>query len=340
VKLGLHIGYAGTAMATTLPVVQLADSLGYSSVWTAESCGSDCVTVLAYLAGQTRQIQLGTGIAQIAARTPANTAMTAMTLDALSGGRVLLGLGVSNPQVTEGWHGAPFSGPLGRTREYVDLVRRIVAREVVDHQGAHYQIPYRGADSTGLGKPLKSILHPVRSSIPIYLAAIGPRNVALAGEVADGWLPAFYSPERADLHAEQLSRGKSASEDPSREVKVAATVSVAVGDDLAACRDEIRPRLALYIGGMGAKGKNFYNDLATRYGFGSAAARIQDLYLDGKKGEAAAAVPDALVDEVSLVGPLPRILDRMAAWRESRVDTLVLRTVDASVVQGLAEAVS
>jgi F420-dependent oxidoreductase-like protein len=340
VKLGLHIGYAGTAMATTLPVVQLADSLGYSSVWTAESYGSDCVTVLAYLAGQTRQIQLGTGIAQIAARTPANTAMTAMTLDALSGGRVLLGLGVSNPQVTEGWHGAPFSGPLGRTREYVDLVRRIVAREVVDHQGAHYQIPYRGADSTGLGKPLKSILHPVRSSIPIYLAAIGPRNVALAGEVADGWLPAFYSPERADLHAEQLSRGKSASEDPSREVKVAATVSVAVGDDLAACRDEIRPRLALYIGGMGAKGKNFYNDLATRYGFGSAAARIQDLYLDGKKGEAAAAVPDALVDEVSLVGPLPRILDRMAAWRESRVDTLVLRTVDASVVQGLAEAVS
>lgn len=339
-KLGLHIGYAGTAMATTLPVVQLADSLGYSSVWTAESYGSDCVTVLAYLAGQTRQIQLGTGIAQIAARTPANTAMTAMTLDALSGGRVLLGLGVSNPQVTEGWHGAPFSGPLGRTREYVDLVRRIVAREVVDHQGARYQIPYRGADSTGLGKPLKSILHPVRSSIPIYLAAIGPRNVALAGEVADGWLPAFYSPERADLHAEQLSRGKSASGDPSREVKVAATVSVAVGDDLASSRDEIRPRLALYIGGMGAKGKNFYNDLATRYGFGSAAARIQDLYLDGKKGEAAAAVPDALVDEVSLVGPLPRILDRMAAWRESGVDTLVLRTVDASVVQELAEAVS
>jgi F420-dependent oxidoreductase-like protein len=337
-KLGLHIGYAGASMDTTLPLVHLADRLGYDSVWTAESYGADAVTVLAYLAGQTTQIKLGTGIAQMAARTPASTAMTTMTLDALSGGRVLLGLGVSNPQVVEGWHGMPFASPLGRTREYVEVVRRILRRERLSFEGEHYQIPYRGTGSTGLGKPLKSILHPVRDAVPIYLAAIGPKNIALAAEIADGWLPAFYSPEREDVFDDDLEEGRRAGGRNPGELTIAASVNVAVGEDVAACRDRIRPGLALYIGGMGARGENFYNRLAVRYGFEAAAGHIQDLYLEGRKDEAAAAVPDELVDEVALVGPMGRIRERLAAWEESRVDTLVLRTLEPEVLTGLADA--
>lgn len=247
-KMALHIGYAGASMDTTLRLVQLADQLGFESVWTAESYGADAVTVLAYLAGQTTQIKLGSGIAQMAGRTPANTAMT---LDAISKGRLILGLGVSNPQVVEGWHGMPFDSPIGRTREYVEIVRRILARERVNFDGAHYQIPYQGARSTGLGKPLKSILHPVRDTVPIYLAAIGPKNIALTAEIADGWLPAFYSPEREHVFAEDLKRGRDAGGRRSGKPMIAASVNVALGDDLAACRDKIRPGLALYIGGMG-----------------------------------------------------------------------------------------
>lgn len=335
-NLGLNIGYAGATMDSTLPLVQLADRLGYESVWAAESYGADAITVLAYLAGQTTQIKLGSGIAQMAARTPANTAMTAMTLDALSGGRLLLGLGVSNPQVVEGWHGASFSRPLGRTREYVEIVRRIMRRERLEFDGELYQIPYRGPDATGLGKPLKTILHPVRETVPISLAAIGPNNVALAAEIADGWLPIFYSPEREGVFEDDLARGRQVGGRQADDLHIAANVPVAAGDDLDACRNELRPMLALYIGGMGARGKNFYNALAVRYGFEEPAARIQDLYLAGNKDEAAAAVPDELVDEVALVGPLERIRDRLAAWEESRVDTVVLRTLDAEVVEGLA----
>jgi F420-dependent oxidoreductase-like protein len=338
-RLGLNIGYAGASMSAVEPLVRHADQIGVDSVWAAEAYGSDAVTVLAYLAARTERIKLGTGILQMPARTPANTAMTAMTLDALSGGRLVLGLGLSGPQVVEGWHGVPYGRPLGRTREYVEIVRKAVARtEPLTHDGEHYQIPYHGPDATGLGKPLKSILHPVRPSIPIYLAAIGPRNVALAAEIADGWLPIFYSPEREDVFTEHLGEGARAGERSPDDLEVAATAYVAAGDDVAACRDRLRPFFALYIGGMGARDRNFYADLARRYGFEEAADSIQDLYLDGRKAEAAAAVPDALVDELALVGPVERMVERLEAWKASRVDTLVLGTNEPEVLTALQAA--
>ena len=338
-KLGLNIGYSGSSIADVLPLVEHADRIGIDSVWAAEAYGSDAVTVLAYLAARTERIKLGSAILQMPARTPANTAMTAMTLDALSGGRVLLGLGLSGPQVVEGWHGVPYGKPLGRTREYVEIVRQAIAREApLEFSGEHYTIPYEGSDATGLGKPLKSILHPVRNRIPIYLAAIGPRNVALTAEIADGWLPIFYSPEREDIFNAHLDEGLASAGRTATELDIAASVMVAAGDDIDACRDALRPFLALYIGGMGAKGRNFYNDLATRYGFGEAAVTIQDLYLEGRKDEAAAAVPDQLVDEIALVGPVDRIVDRLDAWKESRVGTMVLGTYQPEVLTALQEA--
>ena len=336
-RLGLNIGYAGSAMADIWPLIETADRVGFDSVWAAEAYGSDAVTVLAYIAAKTEQIKVGSAILQIPARTPANTAMTAMTLDALSGSRFLLGLGVSGPQVVEGWHGVSYGKPLGRTREYVEIVRKAIAREApLEHAGEHYEIPYRGDDATGLGKPLKSILHPVRDSVPIYLAAIGPKNVELTAEIADGWLPIFYSPEREAIYNENLDRGLEKAGRDASEVEIVTTVQVALDDDIDAARDQVRPMLALYIGGMGSRDKNFYNDLACRYGFEEAAAHIQELYLDGKKGEAAAAVPDELVDEVALVGPMGRIKDRLAAWEESRVDVMLLGTFDPRVVEELA----
>ena len=338
-KLGLNIGYSGSTIEGVLPLVEHADRVGIDSVWAAEAYGSDAVTVLSYLAARTERIKLGSGILQMPARTPANTAMTAMTLDALSGGRLLLGLGLSGPQVVEGWHGVAYGKPLGRTREYVEIVRRAVAREApLEFSGEHYQIPYTGENATGLGKPLKSILHPIRNRIPIYLAAIGPKNVALTAEIADGWLPIFYSPERENIFLEHLDAGFANAGRSADDFDIAASVMVASGDDIAACRDQLRPFLALYIGGMGARGRNFYNDLAVRYGFADAAATIQDLYLDGKKDEAAAAVPDELVDEVALVGPLDRIVDRLAAWKQSRVGTMILGTYQPEVLTALQEA--
>jgi F420-dependent oxidoreductase-like protein len=338
-RLGLNIGYSGATIGSVLPLVEHADKVGIDSVWAAEAYGSDAVTVLAYLAAKTESIKLGSAILQMPGRTPANTAMTAMTLDALSGGRFLLGLGLSGPQVVEGWHGVPYGKPLGKTREYVEIVRKAIQRvEPLEYDGEHYQIPYRGPDATGLGKPLKSILHPLRDRIPIYLAAIGPKNVALTAEIADGWLPIFYSPEREAIFNEHLDEGLRQSERDPSELDIAATVYVAAGDDIDACRDMLRPFFALYIGGMGARGRNFYYDLASRYGFGEAADSIQDLYLEGKKDEAAACVPDALVDEVALVGPVDRIVDRLAAWKESRVGTLILATQQPEVLTALQEA--
>jgi F420-dependent oxidoreductase-like protein len=338
-RLGINIGYSGATMGAVLPLVEQADRVGIDSVWAAEAYGSDCVTVLSYIAARTERIKVGSAIMQIPARTPANTAMTAMTLDALSGGRFLLGLGLSGPQVVEGWHGVPYGKPLGRTREYVEIVRKAIQRiEPLEHDGEHYQVPYAGPDATGLGKPLKSILHPLRDRIPIYLAAIGPKNVRLTAEIADGWLPIFYSPEREAIFNEHLDEGlRSARRDPS-ELDIAATVYVAMGDDVAACRDMLRPMFALYVGGMGARGRNFYNDLAVRYGFEQEAKEIQDLYLDGRKDEAAARVPDAMVDEMALVGPLPRILDRLEAWKASRVGTLILGTQQPEVLEPLVDA--
>ena len=274
--------------------------------------------MLGWLAAKTERIKLGSAIMQIPGRTPGNAAMTAATLDLLSGGRFLMGLGTSGPQVVEGWHGQPWGKPLTRTREYVEIVRAALRRDVVEHEGEHYRIPWDGPGATGLGKPLKLMLRPLRADIPIYLAALGPKNVALAAEIADGWLPIFVAPERFDD-----AFGASLAAAPA-DFEIAATASVLVGDDVAALRDALRPHVALYVGGMGAKGRNFYNSLVRRYGWEDEAERIQELYLSGKQREAIAAVPDELVDAVSLVGPKERIAERLEAWRETPVTTLVL----------------
>ena len=334
-KLGLSLGYAppGTNPADLFPLVQEAERLGFDSVWVAEAWGTDAVSVLGWLAARTERIKLGSAIMQIPGRTPANTAMTAATLDLLSGGRLLLGLGTSGPQVVEGWHGQPWGKPLGRTREYVEIVRAALRREVVAHEGEHYRIPWDGPDATGLGKPLKLMLRPLRAEIPIYLAALGPKNVALAAEIADGWLPIFVAPERFDD-----AFGPSLVDAPA-DFEIAATASVFVGNDVPALLDALRPHVALYVGGMGAKGSNFYNSLVRRYGWEDEAERIQELYLGGKQREAIAAVPDELVDAVSLVGPKERIAERLAAWRETPVTTLILGTTQPEALQTLAELV-
>jgi F420-dependent oxidoreductase-like protein len=341
-RLGLNLGYAGSSVRVDAQLVQDADRLGYHSVWTAEAYGSDAVTPLAWLGGMTFRIHLGTAIMQLAARTPAMTAMTALTLDALSGRRFLLGLGVSGPQVVEGWHGQPFGKPLGRTREYVGIVRAIFAREKpLVHSGEYYQIPYAGPDATGLGKPLRSIVHG-RPDIPIYLAAIGPKNVALAAEVADGWLPVFFSPARMGLFRPALDEGfarRAPGLAPRERFDVAPTVPVVCGSDVAACRAQVKPRLALYLGGMGAAGRNFYYDLACRYGYEGEARKIQSLYLAGKKAEAIAAVPDALVDEIALCGPRERIRDGLAAYRAAGVTTLICMTGEPEALRLMAELV-
>jgi F420-dependent oxidoreductase-like protein len=303
-------------------------------VWTAEAYGSDAVVPLTWVGAQTSKIGLGTAIMQMPARSPAMTAMTAVTLDLLSGGRALLGLGLSGPQVAEGWHGQPYGKPLAKTREYVDIVRTIIRREApLEHHGEHYDIPYTGPGATGLGKPLKLIVHPKRE-IPIYLAAIGPKNVALAAEIADGWLPVWFSPTRMEVYADAFQGRDLSSFD------IAPTVSVVLGDDAAACRQMVKPMLALYIGGMGARGRNFYNDLACRYGYEGAAKEIQDLYLDGKKQEAAAAVPDDLVDEVALCGPKERIAELVEPWKTSPATTMVLATVQTEALDLMAELVA
>ena len=332
-KLGLNLGYAppGTNPASLVPLVRTAEQLGYDSVWAAEAWGTDAVTVLAWLGASTTTIKLGSAIMQIPGRTPANTAMTAATLDLMSGGRVILGLGTSGPQVVEGWHGQPWGKPLGKTREYIELVRTALRRDVVEHQGEHYRIPYDGPGATGLGKPLKLMLRPLRPDIPIYLAAIGPKNVALAAEIADGWLPIFVAPERFDdAFGQSLAGARDGFE-------IAATASVLVGDDVQALRDALKPQLALYVGGMGAKGHNFYNSLVRRYGFEADAERIRELYLGGHHRDAIAAVPDELVDAVALVGPKDRIRDRLAAWRETPVTTLIVGSPQPEALQVMAE---
>lgn len=338
-RLGLNVGYSGSHMSLPMDLIKEADRSGFHSAWTAEAYGSDAVSPAAWIAAQTQHISVGTGIMQMPARTPAMTAMTAMTLDQLSGGRFLLGLGPSGPQVVEGWHGMAYGKPMLRTREYVDIVRTIWAREVpLEHHGEHYQIPYRGPRATGLGKPLKSILHGRR--IPIYIASIGPKSVEQAAEIADGWLPVFFSPKRFDTYRPGLEVGfrKAGGGKSLKTFDVAPSVTVVLGDDWKACLDLIKPVLALYIGGMGARGKNFYNELACRYGFEEAARKIQDLYLDGRKGEAVAAVPDELADEVSLCGPKERIRDRLAEWKESGITTMILALKQVEALRAVAEA--
>jgi F420-dependent oxidoreductase-like protein len=338
-RLALSLSYSGATMALDMATVLEAERLGYDSVWSAEAYGSDAVTPAAWVSARTRTIHVGTAIMQIPARTPAMTAMTAMTLDALSGGRFRLGLGVSGPQVVEGWHGQAFGRPLAKTREYVAVVRAVLGRDKpLEFRGEYYQIPYTGADATGLGKPLRSILHG-RRDLPIYLAAVGPRNVALAAEIADGWIPVFFSARRMPVFRDWLEQGfRAAGRSPGQRFDVMPMVPVVVGNDVEACRAAIKPRLALYVGGMGARGRNFYNDIARRYGYEDAAKRIQDLYLDGRKDEAATAVPDALVDEVALCGPRERIRERLTEWTGSGVTTLLI-TGDTMAVRTMAELV-
>ena len=341
-RLGIMVGYSGSKIELPMELILEADKLGYYSVWTSEAYGSDAITPLAWIGALTKQIKLGTAIMQMPARTPAMTAMTAITLDQLSDGRMLLGLGLSGPQVVEGWHGTAYGKPLGKSREYVQILRQILAREApLVHDGEHYQIPYQGADATGLGKPLKSIVHG-RPEIPIYLASIGPKNVTLTAEIADGWLPIFFSPESySETYQQYIDAGfaKAGQGKSIADFDIAPSVSVIVEDNLEMAYNQVKPMLALYIGGMGAKGKNFYFDLACRYGFEAEAVTIQDAYLAGNKGEAMMAVPDALVDAVALVGSKDRIKDRVQMWQDSPITTLNITAFNVETVRFMAELV-
>jgi F420-dependent oxidoreductase-like protein len=320
VRLGLNLGYqtAWSTPADHLAMAQEADRLGYAVVWAAEAYGSDTVSMLAWLAGQTERIDLGSAVLQIPGRTPAMTAMTAATLDALSGGRFRLGLGVSGPQVSEGWHGVRFGKPLARTREYVDIVKMAIARQPVSYSGEHYRLPL----PDGPGKALRLTVAPVQERVPIYLAAIGPRNTALAGEIADGWLAVFFAPDAAGEALQHIERGRSKRGLGLTGFDVAPTVPVSIGDNLAWCADVIRPYAALYVGGMGSREHNFYNQIAVRMGYADEAARVQDLYLAGKKAEAAEAVPQDFIERTSLIGNKIQIRERLKQYAAAGVGTL------------------
>jgi F420-dependent oxidoreductase-like protein len=333
VRLGFYMGYAqpGTSPLELVELAQEAERLGYHSAWAAEAWGTDAVTVLAWIAATTERIKVGSAILQIPGRTPANTGMTAATLDLLSGGRFLLGLGTSGPQVVEGWHGQPWGKPLAKTREYVEIVRAVLRRDVVEHHGEHYDIPYTGPGATGLGKPLKLMARPLRAEVPIYLASMGPKSVRLAFEIADGWIPLFFQPERA--------RDVFPMDDARDGFEIAPSVPVVLIDDVEAGRDALKQYYALYVGGMGARGTNFYNELFARYGYEREARTIQDLYLDGKQRDAAARVPDEFVDAVALVGPKERIGERLEAFREAGATELLVSTRDPAALRALAELV-
>lgn len=332
-RLGLMVGYwQGGGPWDFVSLAKEAESLGYESVWTAEAYGSDVFSPLCWIGAHTSKIKLGTGVAQISARTPACLAMTASTIDHMSGGRLILGIGVSGPQVVEGWYGVPFEKPFTRTRECIEILHAIWKRQgPLAYDGKYYQLPYRGAGSVGLGKPLKLITHPLRERIPIYLGAEGPKNVKLATEVADGWLPLFFSPYRLEVYSESIQHLRPGFE-------VACTVQVIVGDDVEACLVPVKWMLAFYIGGMGAKDKNFHVNVMSRMGFEKEVHEVQRLFLEGKRAEAAAAVPDLLADEISLVGPPARIRDRLAAWEASPITQILAGTQDAHALRVLAEA--
>ncbi len=336
-KLGLSLGYSGAKVYLPMDLVRAAEEAGYDSVWTAEAWGSDAVTPLAWVGAQTSRIKLGTAIMQMPGRTPANTAMTAMTLDQLSGGRFVLGLGTSGPQVVEGWHGRPWWKPLTWQREYITIVREILARErPLEFDGEHYQIPFRGEHSKGLGKPLKSILHG-RRDIPIYTGSMAPKGQELAGELCDGCLLTCMHPGHPEVIEENLLRGMEKSGRSLDDFDLAPVVAVVIHDDLDVARAPIKMQLALYIGGMGAKDKNFYKEYISRVGFANAAEKIQDLYLAGKKGEAIAAVPDELVDTLNLVGPPDRIREHFQRWKHARIGTLCVGTAQIEAVRLMAE---
>jgi F420-dependent oxidoreductase-like protein len=333
-KLGLQLGYwQAQPPSNPVELAREAERLGYDSVWTAEAWGSDAFTPLAWIGAHTSRIRLGTAIAQLSARAPTAAAMATLTLDHLSKGRVTLGLGVSGPQVVEGWYGQPFSKPLARTREYVSIVRQVLRREApVQNDGPHYPLPYRGAGSWGLGKPLRSITHPLRPDVPIFLGAEGPKNVALAAEIADGWLPLYYSPFRPEVYADSLRAAR-----PGFEIAVG--VHVNVTDDVSAGLAPVKAMLGFYIGGMGAKSRNFHKELMARMGYEAEANKVQELFFQGDRGGAIAAVPDAFADEIALVGPPARIRERLAAFEATPVTTLLVFAPDVARLQQVAELV-
>jgi F420-dependent oxidoreductase-like protein len=323
-RLGLHVGYWGLGLTAEeqLKLVRDAESAGFDSVWAAEAYGSDAATILAWLAAQTDRIKIGSSIFQMPGRSPAMTAMTAATLDNLSNGRMILGIGSSGPQVAEGWHGQRFAKQLARTREYVAIVRKALARERLEFEGETYQLPL----PDGPGKALKLMMPTVQDQIPIYIAAIGPKNTQLTGEIADGWMPTFFSPEHVEEFRKLLEEGAARAGNGKRiddSFDIAPNVNLCIDDDVDAARDVMRPFLALYVGGMGSRDKNFYNALVRRYGFEDAADEVQDLYLSGKKDEAAAALPAELIDKVALVGPVDRVKERLELYREAGVGTLI-----------------
>jgi F420-dependent oxidoreductase-like protein len=339
-KLGFNTGYwAGGPPPGVTGSIAEAERLGYDSIWAAEAYGSDCLTPLAWWGASTQRLKLGSAIVQMSARQPAATAMAAMTLDHLSGGRFILGLGVSGPQVVEGWYGMPFEKPLARTREYIGILRDIWARTgPVTNAGPHYPLPL--PDGTGLGKPLKASIHPLREEIPIYLGAEGPKNIALCAELCDGWLAMLFSPAQQELYKQSLDEGfaREGARRQLEDFEIAATVPLIVSDDMDAAIDALRPFYALYFGGMGAKGKNFHANVAIRMGYGDVVEEIQDLYLGGNKQEAAGKVPANLIDELSLVGPPEKIRDRLDMWRESIVTTLLI-SGDPVTLRAAAELV-
>jgi F420-dependent oxidoreductase-like protein len=334
VKLGLTFGYWGASPPSDIvPLAREAERLGFDSLWVAESWGNDAFTFLTWIAAHTERVRLGTGVVQLAARTPTATAMAAMSLDHLSGGRLILGLGVSGPQVVEGWYGRPSDRPLARTREYVEVIRKAFRRDgPLVSDGPFYPLPYRGEGATGLGKPLKIMTHPRRADIPIFIGAEGEKNVGQTAEIADGWLPLYYSPFRQDVYADQLKAAKPGFE-------ITALASVMVTDDVAAGLLPVRAMLGFYIGGMGAKGHNYHTKLMARMGFEDEAHQVQELFLDGRRDEAIAAVPEEFADEISLVGPPSRITERLEAWRASPVTTLLVSGRSADQLRQIAQLV-
>ncbi len=331
-KLGVQLGYWGAQPPTNMiETAQEAEALGYDSVWTAEAWGSDAFTPLAWIGANTQKVRLGTAVVQLSARTPTATAMAALTLDHLSKGRMILGLGVSGPQVVEGWYGQPFSKPLARTREYISIIRKVLAREEpVTNDGPHYPLPFTGEGSWGLGKPLRSITHPLRADLPIFMGAEGPKNIALSTEIADGWLPLYTNPYRPEIYGPSLVDAKPGFE-------ISQFVLVNMIDDLEQALAPVKAMLGFYIGGMGAKSRNFHMELMSRMGYEAEAHKIQDLFFDGKRAEAVAAVPDSFADEISLSGSKDRIRDRLEAWRESPVTSLLVANTDAAVMRTMAE---
>ncbi|RLV49334.1 LLM class F420-dependent oxidoreductase [Nocardioides mangrovicus] len=342
-KLGLQLGYWGAQPPSGVAeMVAAAEDSGFDALFTAEAWGSDAFTPLAWWGRETSRLRLGTSIVQLSGRTPASIAMHALTLDHLSGGRVVLGLGVSGPQVVEGWYGQPFAKPLARTREVVDIVRQVLAREApVASDGPHYPLPYTGPGSVGLGKPLRSIVHPLRADLPIWLGAEGPKNVAQTAEIADGWIPLFYSPASAPMYAEWLAEGfaRPGARRSRDDFEIATSCTVAVTDDPAPVLAALKPDVALYMGGMGAKEVNFHKRVFERMGYADLADRVQEHYLAGRRDEAVALVPDELVDQLHIVGDAAKVRDRVAQWEAAGVTTLLLRLTSADEVRRVAEVV-